>query len=75
MIAANWKIKIKDWDGKMKWAKNMAGVLKGKKAKFEKRQQARQFCRNHLRFAYDVIELHGPNGERENFNWNGFSYA
>ena len=71
----NWTIKFKDTDGKMRWAKNEAGVLKGKKAKFAKRQQARQFCRNHVRWASDIVTLHGPDGQRETFTWNGHTYA
>lgn len=36
---------------------------------FQKRQQARQFCRNH-RWEYEELIILHPDGTQEPFNWN-----
>lgn len=49
------------------WPKGKHRTLSNR---FEKRQQARQFCRNHRHEYQDAIIIH-PDGTEEPFVWDG----
>lgn len=61
---AMFKVEYRKADGKRTWARNRAGQI----IKFSKRQQARQWCRNHG-FLHQEAQIIHPNGDVEDFDW------
>jgi hypothetical protein len=48
-----------------KFVRNKAGKIRS----FEKRQEARQWCRNH-QYQYDKLVIVHPDGKKEEFTWD-----
>lgn len=63
-VDVKYKIRSKNVNGIWKLARHSSGEIR----EFEKRQQARQFCRNNC--LYWDAQISRPDGTWEDFKWN-----